>query len=213
VDGENFPQLPLIFLQLRLSENGCCHGLPLPILQGHPVLCSIYCLATKTIVRSGLMFEGRYFKARQNLLQKMKDNHDKNNPLLCYTVSDNSSSTARHDNMNHGKAKEELEEFERFKHKKYQPKVREVTVRCLTGELCQIMVGPVDKKGILGHNLFDYIDVQGCIDFVQIFSDHSKLFPTLWIIAQHESFRHVVEVGCERFFVYLGTCCCLDEQD
>ena len=103
------------------------------------------------------MFEGRYFKARQNLLQKMQDNLDKNNPLLCYTLSDNSSSEGssdvedddihRRDNMNHGKAKEELEEFERFKCKKYQLKVREVTARCLTGELCQIMVGPVDQKG------------------------------------------------------------------
>ncbi len=47
----------------------------------------------------------------------------------------------------HSKAKEELEEFERFKCKKYQPKVREVTATCLTGESCQIMVGPVDQKG------------------------------------------------------------------
>jgi hypothetical protein len=64
--------------------------------------------------------------------------------------------------MNYGKAKEELEEFEHFKHKKYQPKVTEMTARCLTGELCQIMVGPVEKKGKnlpLGHDLFDYIDI------------------------------------------------------
>jgi hypothetical protein len=105
------------------------------------------------------MFEGQYFKAQLNLLQKMQDNLDKNNPLLCYTLSDNSSSEARHDNMNHGKAKEELEEFECFKHKKYQPKVKEVTARCLTGESCQIRVGPVNQKGKnipSGHNLFDY---------------------------------------------------------
>ncbi len=56
----------------------------------------------KQIIRSGLMFEGWYFKARQNLLQKMQDNLDKNNPLFCYTLSDNSSSEAWHDNMNHG---------------------------------------------------------------------------------------------------------------
>ncbi len=87
----------------------------------------------------------------------MQDILHKNNPLLCYTLSDNSSSEDAsndkdddipwHDNMNHGKAKEELEEFEHFKHKKYQPKVREVTARCLTGESCQIMVGTVDQKG------------------------------------------------------------------
>jgi hypothetical protein len=93
------------------------------------------------------MFKEWYFKARQNLLQKMQDNLDKNNPLLSYTLSDNSSSEAWRDNMNHGKAKEELEEFERFKRKKHQPKVREVTARCLTGESCQIMVDPVDQKG------------------------------------------------------------------
>jgi hypothetical protein len=79
------------------------------------------------------MFKGRYFKALQNLLQKKQDNLDKNNPLLCITLSDNSSSEAQLDYVNHGKAKEELEEFESFKRKKYQPKVREVTARCLTG--------------------------------------------------------------------------------
>ena len=107
------------------------------------------------IVGSGLMSEGQYFKARQNLLQKMQDILDKNDPFLCYTLYDISSSEGSNDdedddipwdNMNHGKSKEELEEIEHFKRKKYQPNVREVTARCLTGELCQIMVGPVDQK-------------------------------------------------------------------
>jgi hypothetical protein len=44
------------------------------------------------IVGSGLMSKGQYFKAWQNLLQKIQDILDKNNPLLCYTLSDNSSS-------------------------------------------------------------------------------------------------------------------------
>ncbi len=90
---------------------------------------------------------------------------------------------------------------------KYQPKVREVPARCLTGKSCQIMVSPVDQKGKnlpSGHILFDYIDLQGCIDFVQFFSDHSKLFPTLWIIAQCKSSRCAVEVGCERYFCLSG---------
>jgi hypothetical protein len=47
----------------------------------------------------------------------------------------------------HSNSKEKLEEFEHFKRKKYHPNVREVTARCPTGELCQIMVGPVDQKG------------------------------------------------------------------
>jgi len=113
-----------------------------------------------------------WFDVQRAVLQKIQDIPVKNNPLLSHTFSDNSSSEGSsngkdddipwHDNMNHGKAKEELEEYERFKHKKYQPKVREVTARCLTGESCQIMVGPVDQKGkILSseQNLFDYIDV------------------------------------------------------
>ena len=107
----------------------------------------------------------------------MQDILDKNNPLLCYTLSDNSSSEGSNndedddipwDNMNHSKSKEELEDFERFKRKKYQPNVRGVTARCLTGELCQIMVGPVEEKGNnlpSGHNLFDYIDIQGLMMF------------------------------------------------
>jgi hypothetical protein len=108
------------------------------------------------IVGSGLMSEGQYFKAWQNLLRKMQDILDKNNPLFCYILSDNSSSEGSGndeddgipwDNMNCSKAKEELEEFKRFKCKKYQPNVREVTARCLTtGESCQIMVGPVGQK-------------------------------------------------------------------
>ncbi len=106
------------------------------------------------IVGSELMSEGQYLKARQHLLCKMQDILDKNNPVLCYTLSGNSSSTEdedddipRRDNMNHGKAMEELDEFEHFKRKKYQPKVRERTARCLAGESCEIMVGPVEEKG------------------------------------------------------------------
>ncbi len=65
------------------------------------------------------------------------------------------------------------------------------------------MVGPVEEKVKnlpSGHSLFEYIYIQGRIDVVRFFSDHSKVFPTLWIIAQWESSRHVVEVGCEHFF-------------
>ncbi len=63
---------------------------------------------------------------------------------------------------------------------------------------------PKRKNLPSGHNLFDYMDVRGRIDFVQFFGDHSKLFPTLWIIAQRESSRRVVEVGCERIFGLSG---------
>jgi hypothetical protein len=113
------------------------------------------------------MSEGQYFKAWQHLVRKMQDILDKNNPLLCYILSNNSSSTDNKDddipqcdNMSHGKTKVELEEFEHFRCKKFQPKVREMTARFLTGESCQIKVGPVEEKGknlLSGHNLFDYL--------------------------------------------------------
>ena len=48
--------------------------------------------------------------------------------------------------MNHGKAKEELDEFEHWKRKAYQPKVREMTVGHLTGESSEVMVCPLRKK-------------------------------------------------------------------
>ena len=74
------------------------------------------------------MSKGQYFKARQNLLCKIQDILDKKNPILCFELSDNSSSSddddddiPQRDNTNYGKAKEELEEFERFKRKKVSP--------------------------------------------------------------------------------------------
>jgi hypothetical protein len=69
------------------------------------------------------------------------------------------------------------------------------------------MVGPVEEKGKKlpsGHNLFEYNDFQGRIDVFRFFSDHSKVFQTLLIIAQQESSRRVVEVGCEHFFGLCG---------
>jgi hypothetical protein len=67
----------------------------------------------KRIVGSGLMSEGQYFKARQNLLRKIQDILDKSNPVLCFELSDNSSSSddedddiPMRDNTNYGKAKE-----------------------------------------------------------------------------------------------------------
>jgi hypothetical protein len=86
------------------------------------------------------MSKGQYFKAHQNLLCKIQDILDKNNPILCFELSDNSSSddddddddVPRRDNTNYGKAKEELEEFERFKRKKYLPTLKETSARCLT---------------------------------------------------------------------------------
>jgi hypothetical protein len=133
----------------------------------------------KRIVGSGLTSEGQYFKACQNLLRKIQDFLDKNNPILCFALSYNNSSSnsddedddiPQRDNTNYGtKAQEELEEFEHFKWKTCLPTLKETSARCLTGESGQIMVGPVEEKGEnlpSGHNLFDYIDIRGRNDFV-----------------------------------------------
>jgi len=42
------------------------------------------------------------------------------------------------------------------------------------------------------------------MDVLKFFEDHKKYFTTLWIIAQREAVRQVVEVGCERFFGLSG---------
>jgi len=39
---------------------------------------------------------------------------------------------------------------------------------------------------------------------VPFFCDHQQRFSTLWIIVQCESTKHLVEVGCERYFDLSG---------
>jgi hypothetical protein len=55
-----------------------------------------------------------------------------------------------------------------------------------------------------GKNLADYIDTRGWFQILCFFLDHKKLFPNLWILAQKEASRRVVEVGCEQFFGLSG---------
>jgi hypothetical protein len=50
----------------------------------------------------------------------------------------------------------------------------------------------------------DHINEKGRMDVLKFFEDHKKYFPTLWIIAQCEAARRVVEVGCEQFFCLSG---------
>jgi hypothetical protein len=45
---------------------------------------------------------------------------------------------------------------------------------------------------------------KGRMDVLKLFEDHKKCFPTLWIIAQREAARQVVEVGCEQIFGLSG---------
>ncbi len=62
-----------------------------------PTLLNPMCGNKKRIVGSGLMSEEQYFKARQHLCRKIQDILEKNNPLICYILSDNSSSTGNKD--------------------------------------------------------------------------------------------------------------------
>ena len=151
-----------------------------------PPLCSIQCLGVKKncwvwIDVWRAILQGKAVSPLKNT----RHPGQKQSCASCYALSDSSFSTddkddelPQRDNMNHGKAKEELDEFEHWKRKKYKPKVREMTARCLFGELSEVMVGPVEeeKNLPLGHNLFEYIDIQGRMDVVQFFSDHSKVF-------------------------------------
>ncbi len=45
---------------------------------------------------------------------------------------------------------------------------------------------------------------KGRIDVLKFFEEHKKYFLTLWIIAQQEVARRVVEIGCEQFFGLSG---------
>jgi hypothetical protein len=77
----------------------------------------------------------------------------------------------------------------------------------LNGNTEEIIVGPVEENGKdlpSGKNLGDFVNEKGKMDVLKFFEEHKKYFPTLWIIAQHEVARQVVEVGCEQFFGLSG---------
>jgi hypothetical protein len=70
----------------------------------------------------------------------------------------------------------------------------------LNGNMDEIIVGPVEenRKDLpSGKNLRVYVNEKGRMDVLQFFEEHKKYFPTLWIIAQREVARRVVEVRCE----------------
>jgi hypothetical protein len=77
----------------------------------------------------------------------------------------------------------------------------------LNGDMEEIIVGPVEENGKglpSGKKLGDYVNEKGRMDVLKFFEEHKKYFPTLWIIAQREAARRVVEVGCEQFFGLSG---------
>jgi hypothetical protein len=53
-------------------------------------------------------------------------------------------------------------------------------------------------------NIATYVDSKGRFNVIAFLKDHANLFPILFIIAQREASRRVVEVGCERFFGLSG---------
>jgi hypothetical protein len=186
---------------------------------------SAFCLSTlinpmfglqKTVVAAGLMSDSQYRKARSNLLSKMQDILDVNNPQM-YDDDDSSDDSEDEEvpdrvNINYDTAVAELNKLDRIKKKKYRPQFVQSKSKVLvgdddTGYEHQIMVGPVSGRGKdlpSGKNLFDYVDCRGRIDLIRFFGDHVKTFPTLWVVVQCESARRVVEVGCERFFGLSG---------
>jgi hypothetical protein len=114
----------------------------------------------------------------------------------------------------YNRASEEFTAFEKYKQKKFLPILEKtdhgVLSSSVSGKKREIWVGPVSewgKKLPLGKNLADYIDTRGRFQIlVRFFLDHKKLFPNLclWILAQKEASRRVVEVGCEQFFGLSG---------
>ena len=75
--------------------------------------------------------------------------------------------------------------------KKYHPKIAQSTVRALVGDDAEISIGPLSTDGRRknlpsGKNFFDYVDPRGRFNVLKFFSEHTKRFPTLWIIAQRD---------------------------
>ena len=152
--------------------------------------------------------------------QAMQDYLDAKHPTLCADSDDeNSNDSGSNDgyhvektNSNYNRAEEEFNTFESFKRNKYRPKWARVNSEILSGighngNMQEINVGPVEENGKdlpSGKNLGDYINEKGRMDVLKFFEDHKKYFPTLWIIAQREAARRVVEVGCEQFFGLSG---------
>jgi hypothetical protein len=154
------------------------------------------------------------------LIHAMQDYLDAKHPTLCVDSDDGMSNESDSNdgyvvektNSNYNRAEEEFNTFESFKRNKYRPKWARVDSEILSGTeqngtVQEIIVGPAEENGKdlpSEKNLGDYVNEKGRMDVLKFFEDHKKYFPTLWIIAQREAARRVVEVGCERFFGLSG---------
>ena len=170
----------------------------------------------KRVVDSGLMSSSQYIRARRYLVSLMQTILDRKSPAnrVVDAMDDSDEPDSEDDelpeqiNTNHDRAVLELEHFESYKMMKYHPEVANSNARVLKGDQRDIIVGPVLECGRdlpSGKNLADYVDCDcGRIDLVKLFEDHSKYWPTLWLVVQMYAHCRVVEVGCERFFSMSG---------
>jgi hypothetical protein len=162
------------------------------------------------------------YSHHSGLIQEMQNYLDAKHSSLCLdsdgdnSGDDSSGSTddgfvLEKTNCNYNRTEEEFNNFESFTRNKHRPKWVQDKSEILygmgrNGELEEIMVGPVQENGKdlpSGKKIGTYVNEKGrgC---AQVFEDHKRFFPTLWIIVQHEAARRVVEVGCERFFGLSG---------
>ena len=168
------------------------------------------------IVGSGLMSPVQFIRARAALLHKMQDIIEARLPMEAVTEKNKYDSEDEElpdrENVSHKRAEDELKEFERFKKKRYHPTFS-TKARVLSGTLedgekeYTVYFGAVKERGDnlpSGKNLADYFDHWHRMNLLKLFSDHTKLFPTLWIIVQREASRRIYEVSCERFFSLSG---------
>jgi hypothetical protein len=137
-------------------------------------------------------------------------------PSLCVDSDEENSNAsistdgylAEKTNCNYNRAEEEFNTFESFKRNKYRPKWVKAKSDILSGiglngNMEELIVGPVEENGKdlpSVKNLGAYVNEKGRMEVLKFFEEHKKYFLTLWIIAQREAARQVVEVGCEQFF-------------
>ena len=142
----------------------------------------------------------------------MQDYLDAKHPTLCADSDDGNIHDSKSNdgyliemtNCNYNRAEEKFNTFKSFKCNRYRPKWVRAKSEILSGigpngNMEEIIFGPVEENGKdlpSGKKLGDYVNEKGRMDVLKFFEEHKKHFPTLWIIAQREVARQVVEVGC-----------------
>jgi hypothetical protein len=168
------------------------------------------------IVGSKLMTETQYDHAREAVVRLIQEELNSKNPITSSGVNDDDDNSLDgeiaevDENDNRRLAEKEMCRYESFKMQKYLPKLklgRKLSNVDHKGRTIELGVGPVEAKGDdlpSGKNIATYVDSKGRFNVIAFLKDHANLFPILFIIAQREASRRVVEVGCERFFGLSG---------